>query len=156
MKLPFYLLVLLGLAVGWLMVKNLDPVIIRLFVPSPSVVRLIAAKVVIGFLFGFVLALLHRPRHIAPVMLLGASYIASTDLYRLYSPGVFIPDAANVIMTAAGSRPPMNVYTWLLFTFVDLIFVAAMIWAGTLQFHRARTSLVAAAVRLLIDDSRTR
>jgi len=127
------MMILLGLAVGWLMVKNLDPVIIRLFVPSPSVVRLIVAKVVIGFLFGFVLALLHRPRHIAPVMLLGASYIASTDLYRLYSPGVYIADAARV---AAGSRPPMHLYTWLLWTSVDLLFVAAMIWAGTLTVRK--------------------
>ena len=150
------MMVLMGLAVGWLMVRNLDPLIMRLFVFRPMVARVIVERIVFGFLVGFVLALLHRPRHIAPIMLLAGSYIATTDLYRLYSPGVFIPDAANVIMTAAGSRPPMNVYTWLLFTFVDLIFVAAMIWAGTLQFHRARTSLVAAAVRLLIDDSRTR
>ena len=132
--------VLMGLAVGWLMVKNLAPVIMRLFVFPPTVARLIAGKVVIGFLFGFVLALLHRPRHIAPVMLLAVSYIASIDLYRLYSPGVYIADTARIVMNTAGSRPPLHVYTWLLWMSVDLVFVAAMIWAGTLRIHRARTS----------------
>src|SRR5215471_8440611 len=57
-------MVLMGLVLGWLMVKNLDPVIIRLFVSPPTVTGLIAEKIVIGFLFGFLLALLHRPRHI--------------------------------------------------------------------------------------------
>ena len=133
--------VLLGLAVGWMMVINLQPLIFRLFVFPPTIARTIVAKVVIGFLFGFVLALLQRPRHIAPIMLLAGSYIASIDLYRLYSPGVYIADSLRTVHgNNAGLRPPMHVYTWMLWTAVDLVFVAAIIWAGTLQIHRGRTS----------------
>jgi hypothetical protein len=102
------MMVLMGLVVGWLMVKNLDPVIVRLFVFPPMTAGIIAGKVVSGFFSGFVLAFLQRPRHIAPVMLLAGSYIASIDLYRLYSPGVYIADPGSIVMNGAGSRPGIH------------------------------------------------
>jgi hypothetical protein len=119
------------LIIGWLMVFNFVPLLVRLITPNPVNASGVGfAMLVAGLITGGLLALLNRPYHLASTLVFAASCFGR-DLYRLLIwPGVQ--------MAPSYGTPRMYIVTWLLWTAMDAVFAAGVLAVGILMAYRPR------------------
>ena len=130
------LIVPLALLLGWLVTANVGPRLMKLMIAGPQHVASIAvAEFAMGCLTGLLLALLYRPRHIAPILFFAMSYLAAEDLYPLLSRGIQM--SASVGTRQDVTYAPLPAVYWLMTTAIDLMFVVGLLWTGTFRVHRA-------------------
>ena len=118
---------------GWLMATIVVPWVMRFLVASPGFAPVAGWSFVVGAGIGAMLTLSYRPHRIASIIIFSLSFLLR-DFYRLIVPGIQLTTSRQV----SGGR--MHIYTWLLWSAMDLVPITGVLAAGIAVIHFTRTA----------------